>query len=99
MFSSRRIGVAGVVGSAVVMGFAVLSAAPAHADEASYLELLQPRLTFLSADQLRTEGYRVCAATSSGMPASDANDMVQADLGVSVPVSIDIVTAAVVNLC
>ena len=94
---SRFCAVAG--SSAAVIVSAVMMAGPAHADEAAYLDQTAPRFTSLTSDQLVAEGYRICSATQSGMAASDANNMVQRDLGVSVPVSIDIVAAAVVQLC
>lgn len=97
--SSRQTLFAAASGFAAVVSAAVVSAVPAHADEATYLDLVVPRFTSVTPDQLLAEGYRICSATQNGMAASDANTMVQHHLGVSVPVSIDIVTAAVVQLC
>jgi hypothetical protein len=82
-----------------VVAAAVLSAVPAHADQTTYLDLVAPRFTSVSPEQLVAEAHRICSATQNGMTASDANVMVQRDLGVSVPVSIDIVAAAVVQMC
>lgn len=97
--SSRRKFSAAISGIVAVVSAAVVSAVPAHADETTYLDQVAPRFTSVTPDQLLAEGYRICSATQNGMAASDANTMVQHDLGVSVPVSIDIVTAAVVQLC
>jgi hypothetical protein len=77
---------------------AVAVAAPAAADEDSYLQRLQPRLTFLSAEQLLSEGNKVCIASKAGMKSVDAVQMVQNDLAASVPAASDIVSAAVVEL-
>lgn len=88
-----------IASTALPLSSAVWSAAPAQAEESTYLELVQPKFAYLSVEQLRTEGYRVCSATRSGMNSMDAMGMVQKDLGVTVPTSIDIVVAAVVHLC
>lgn len=96
MIGIRRSVFAVAVGCAAAL--ALLGAAPAHADQATYLSTVQPRFVFLTTDQLLSEGYKVCAAHSNGMMASDAYTMVQDDLGVTVPVSIEIVSAAVVHL-
>jgi hypothetical protein len=85
----------------VLIGGAALSiafAAPATADTGAYLHALQGFYTSLSAQQLLTEGSRVCSAIRGGMNSTDAVQMVQRDLGVSVPAAGDIVSAAVVHL-
>jgi hypothetical protein len=76
---------------------ALALAAPAAADEAEYLELRE-RLVFLTADQLLTEGRRVCQATANGMGASDIVGMVRRDLGASSAAATDIVTTAIIEL-
>ncbi|MGK2880458.1 MAG: DUF732 domain-containing protein [Mycobacterium sp.] len=98
MIRSRQVGFAVVANCAAAFLSAAVSPALAHADEASYLAQVQPRYVFLSVDQLRTEGYRVCAATAGGQSSLDAGEMVQRDLVVSVPVSMEIVAAARVHL-
>jgi hypothetical protein len=77
---------------------AIVVAAPASADEESYLQRLQPRLTFLTAEQLLSEGNKVCRASKAGMKSVDAVQMVQKDLAASVAAASDIVSAAVVEL-
>ena len=54
---------------------------------------------FLTADQLVSEGQRVCAATGSGVLAPDAAVMVRNDLGVSTDAAMKIVSGAVRDLC
>jgi hypothetical protein len=73
-------------------------AAPAAADSADYLHAVQPTYTNLTAQQLLSEGMRVCSAVRSGMNSPQAVQMVQDDLGVSVPAAGDIVSAAVIHL-
>jgi hypothetical protein len=80
--------------AATMLAFAL----PAAADEDDYLRMLQDRLTFLTTQELLSAGHKVCHATSSGMASSDAVNMVSKDLGVSVPVAVEIVSAAVVEL-
>lgn len=71
-------------------------AAPAAAtDSNAYLQALQPRYQFLSESQLMSAGSKVCAATHSGMPASDAVGIVSKDLGVSVSAGYEIVVNAI----
>ncbi|HEX2286862.1 MAG TPA: hypothetical protein VHI10_18900 [Mycobacterium sp.] len=81
-----------------VVATALAVAAPAAADEAEYLHLVQPKYTFLSAEQLLSEGIKVCKASRAGMLSPDAVQMVQKDLAVSVGAAGDIVAAAVVTL-
>jgi hypothetical protein len=92
MFALMRLGMATAV-------LAVLFAAPAAASEDEYLEGLQERYTFLTADPLLSEGYRVCAASSAGVLAPDAVIMVRKDLGVATGAAMDIVSAALRDLC
>jgi Protein of unknown function (DUF732) len=85
----------------VLIGGVALSlafAAPVAADTSAYLHALQGFYTSLSAEQLLTEGSRVCSAIRGGMNSTEALQMVQRDLGVSVPAAGDIVSAAVVHL-
>ena len=76
----------------------VVFAAPAAADTDGYLQALQDRYAFLTAQQLLSEGGTVCNAISSGMNSTDAVRMVQHHLGVSVAAAGDIVSAAAVHL-
>ena len=55
---------------ASVSAFAVMVAAPAQADEATYLQRLLPRYAYLNPQQLLAEGYRVCDAERSGITSS-----------------------------
>jgi hypothetical protein len=73
-------------------------ASPAAADSGEYLHALQPTYTSLSAQQLLSEGTRVCNALRSGMNSPNAVQMVQRDLAVSVAAAGDIVAAAAVHL-
>ena len=73
-------------------------AAPAAADSAEYLHKVQPTYTNVTAQQLLSEGMRVCSAVRNGMTAPQAVQMVQDDIGVSVTAAGDIVSAAVVYL-
>ncbi len=82
---------------AVVVGGLAL-AVPARADENDYLAALQSKYTFLSTQQLLSAGHQVCDATRGGMASADAANMLQKDFAVSVPVSVDIVSAAAVHL-
>jgi Protein of unknown function (DUF732) len=73
-------------------------AAPASADTGGYLHALQDTYTTLSAQQLLSEGTKICNAIRGGMNSTNAVMMVQRDLGVSVPAAGDMVSAAVVHL-
>jgi hypothetical protein len=90
-----RVLITGVVSASAS---AVMAAAPAQADEATYLHRLQPTYTSLSTRQLLAEGYRVCKADRGGMNSADAVKMVFNDLDVSVAAATDIVPAAVEEL-
>ena len=95
MIKAFRVLIAGV---ASVSAFAVMAAAPAQADEATYLQRLAPKYTYLSPQQLLDEGYRVCQAERSGIPSPDSVKMVYEDLAVSMTAAVDIVMAAAVEL-
>lgn len=73
-------------------------AAPAAADEGEYLHELQPTYTFLSAQELLSEGTKVCQVAHTALPAPNIVVMVQRDLKVSVTAAGDIVAAAIVQL-
>jgi hypothetical protein len=81
-----------------VVATAVALSAPAAADETAYLQRLQARYVFLSADQLLSAGAKVCSATRSGHTSADAVTMVRNDLGVSISAAGDIVSTAIVDL-
>lgn len=80
------------------VGGAVASAAPAAASEDDFVRELQTTYAFLSDQQLRAEGAKICSVLGGGTPASDAVAMVREDLGVSVSAAGEIVSAAVVQL-
>jgi hypothetical protein len=82
-------------GAAISLAFA----SPAAADAGSFLGQVQPFYQNFSAEQLLSEGFRVCSAQSAGMNSPLAVAMVQNDLGASVPAAGDIVAAAVIHLC
>jgi hypothetical protein len=82
----------------LAVGIVIGVAPPAAADESHYLSQLQPKLVFLSAGQLRAEGYRVCRYMSVGRPSPDAVPLVAQDLGVSVAAATMIVAAAIEEL-
>jgi hypothetical protein len=69
-------------------------AAPASAEDSTYLQMLQPRYNYLSASQLMSAGNKACSATQSGMPASDITVMLSKDLGVSTSTAYEIVVNA-----
>ena len=83
--------------AALATGIAIGIAAPAAASESDYLRL-KDSLTFLTTQQLLSEGYRACGAIRNGVRSTDAVNMVMNDLGVSVNAALDIVTAAVTDL-
>jgi hypothetical protein len=77
---------------------AVAFAAPAAAGEDEFVRTMQTSYVFLSEQQLRSEGAKICSVIDSGVPASDAVIMVRNDLGVSISAAGEIVSAAVVQL-
>ncbi|KUI47943.1 hypothetical protein AU198_04915 [Mycobacterium sp. GA-1199] len=89
----------GVAASTAGLMVAVAVAAPAGATEDEFLRDLQPRYSFLTAEELVTQGYRACAATSVGVLAPDAVQMISADLGISTGAAMDIVSRALLRLC
>ena len=95
MVTAFRVLIAGV---ATVSAFAVMAAAPAQADEATYLQQLLPKYASLNPQQLLAEGYRVCHAERSGIVSSNSVNMVYKDLAVSMSAASDIVHAAIVDL-
>ncbi|MGE2726109.1 hypothetical protein [Mycolicibacterium pulveris] len=92
MFPVMRLGM-------VAAALAVCFAAPAAATEDEYLSGLQARYTFLTADQLLSEGHRVCTGTSAGLLVVDAVNMVREDLDVATGAALDIVSGALRDLC
>ena len=87
-----------LIAAVSVSAFAVVAAAPAQASEATYLQRVQTKYTFLGAQPLLAEGYRVCKAERQGMNSEDAVKMVYRDLDVSMTAAGDIVPAAVEEL-
>lgn len=81
-----------------VAAAAMAFAAPAAADENTFVQTLQTRYVFLSAEQLTAAGAKICNILGSGVPASDAVTVVRDDLGVSVSAAGEIVSLAVVEL-
>jgi Protein of unknown function (DUF732) len=89
-----------VLPGALIAGAAMslVLASPASADAGEFLQQVQPFYNNFSAEQLLSEGLRVCKVTRSGMNAPQAVQMVQNDIGASVAAAGDIVAAAVVYL-
>ena len=79
--------------AALAAGIAVGIPAPAAASESEYLQL-RVNLTYLTAEQLLTEGYRACGAIDSGVRSSEAVIMVMNDLAISSNAALNIVAAA-----
>ena len=77
-----------------VLATALTFAAPAAADQDSYLLRLQPQFVYLSAQQLLDEGARICGVLSSGQSSPNAVVMVTKDLGISISAALEIVSAA-----
>jgi hypothetical protein len=84
--------------TAVAVGIALASAAPAQATESDFVQHVQERYAYLTADQIRTEGHRVCQLFAQGTAAPLAVQMVQRDLGSSIAAAAYIVSAAVNEL-
>nr|WP_194946026.1 DUF732 domain-containing protein [Mycolicibacterium malmesburyense]CRL74018.1 hypothetical protein CPGR_02959 [Mycolicibacterium malmesburyense] len=85
--------------AAATMGLVAVSAAPAGATEDEYLRDLQPRYTFLTAEELLTAGRQACAAITAGVLAPDAVKMISSDLDISTGAAMDIVSRANLRLC
>jgi hypothetical protein len=87
-----------ITGVASVSALALVPAAPAQADEATYLERLLPVYgSYVSPQELLAEGHRVCQAQRSGRGSAGAVSMVMKDLAASVSLAYDIVSAATVE--
>lgn len=86
------------IGLLITAAAAVAFAAPASADQAEFVRKIQSQYVFLSVDQLISIGQKICAASASGVPASDTVMMVRDELGMSVPGAGDVVSTAVVEL-
>ncbi len=83
----------------VMIGAAMVFAAPAAADEEEYLKPLREQFVYLSEEDLLSAGQRVCQVVASGHPSADAVVMVRKELGISVGAAGEVVSAAVVDLC
>jgi hypothetical protein len=81
-----------------VVAAAVALAAPAGADQDDYLRAMRAQYVFLTDQQLLAEAAKICHATRSGTPASDAVIMVSRDFGIAIPAAGEIVSSAIVNL-
>ena len=89
--------------SALAVPFAVAAsavslAAPAAADDGSYLQDLRPRYTSMSDSQLISAGNTVCSATASGQPASNIVPMLVKKYGMSVSAGYEVTIAAINHL-
>ena len=83
---------------ALAIGLGIAAAPTAAAEPSEYLQQLQPSFAFLSAEQLMTEGYKVCRLVDAGRPSADAIPMVVDDLQVTVATAFAIVPAALSTL-
>jgi hypothetical protein len=81
----------------LAIGTAIGAAPPAAAGETDYLAQLQPRFVYLTADQLLTEGFKVCRYVSAGRATPGAVNMVENDLTVNEFTASTIVGAAIAN--
>jgi len=81
-----------------VVSVAVALAAPAAADEDEFVRAMRTTYAFLTDQQLRSAGAKICSTLRRGTPASEAVIMVSNDLSVSVSAAGEIVSAAVVQL-
>jgi hypothetical protein len=81
-----------------VVAGAVAFAAPAAASEEDFVRTMQTRYVFLSDQQLRSEGAKICDVLNSGVTGADVVIMVSNDLEVSISAAGEIVSAAVVEL-
>jgi hypothetical protein len=84
--------------AAIAAGVAIGVAPTAAADENGYLDELSPRLAYLTPQQLRTEGYKVCRYVGVGRPTADAIPVVMNDLGITVAASMDIISTSLREL-
>jgi hypothetical protein len=82
----------------IAAAMSLVVAAPARADERSYLNYLEPRWAFLSADQLLFEGHKACNFILAGNSASNAAAVVGADLKTDAVVASEIVRTAITQL-
>jgi hypothetical protein len=88
-----------IAGVASAAALALTGAPAAQADEATYLQRLLPTYgAYVTPQQLLAEGHRVCQAERSGSGSARAVSMVYKDLGASVDMAYDIVSAAAVEL-
>ena len=87
-----------VLAVTLALGVAIGAAPTAAAEEGDYLEQLQPRITYLTSEQLLAEGYKVCRYVGVGRPTADAIPVVMNDLKVTVAAAMAIIPAAVEEL-
>lgn len=73
-------------------------AAPAAADNSSYVQALQSRYAFMSESELISAGNTVCANTRSGVPASNIIPTLVDHYGVSVSAAYEIIVNAINHL-
>lgn len=89
----------GVLVVPVTIGAAAMGlAAPASADDSSYLQTLHPTYAYLSDSQLMAAGDKACATARSGVPASGNVIAVSKELGVSTSAAYEIVIASMNHL-
>jgi hypothetical protein len=87
-----------LLAATLAAGIAIGVAPTAAADESDYLNQLQPRMAYLTGEQLLTEGYKVCRYVSVGRPSGDAIPVVMQDLKVTVAAAFEIIPAALQEL-
>ena len=72
--------------------------APAAADSAGFLSVLEPRHTSWTSQELLTAGHTACSMINRGTPASVVTDHLDREMGFGVALAFDIVSAAVIHL-
>ncbi len=75
-----------------------VGAAPAAADTASFLSVLEDRHTSWTSQELLAAGNTACSMIERGTPASVVTDHLDRERGFGVALAFDIVSAAVVHL-
>jgi hypothetical protein len=73
-------------------------AAPASADDSSFVKSVHTRYAYLSESQLLNAGNQACATARSGVPASDNTIQVSKNLGISTSAAYEIVVASINHL-
>ncbi|AMO63917.1 Protein of uncharacterised function (DUF732) [Mycolicibacterium phlei] len=84
---------------AAVTAITLACASPAAAEEGAYLDGLQDRYQFLTAQQLVSAGHRACTLSAAGVLAPDVVATVMDDLAIGLVPAMAIVSDAMRELC